>query len=456
MESGRRINRHIITLIAVLFNGAVFGQTITLSPLLGPPTTSVEVSGEGFTPGASIHISFDGTDEVVAIADGSGAFAKVAVAVPASAQPGAHTIGATPSTGYEGARAAFTVNTDWAQYGFSPHRKFYNPYENVLSTSTVAGLKLQWSFQTGGAVNSPPAVVNGVAYFGSQDGNVYAVDASTGSQVWSFATGGGVSASPAVEKGVAYIGSSLFYALDASTGAELWSDPIGNASSPVILNETVYFGTPQPQIVIGGSIYALDANTGQQLWQFTNSPPYYFGCGNVAVAYETVYGGCGYLTTLDATTGAFIWRHNNGTSFGIADGVIYSGQTGNTFYALKAGTGVELWNFDIGCTFGQPMVQPAIGVGVVYASAQCTRIYALDSSTGSLLWSDPGQVTGSPVVANGLVYIGVGNELYALDGSTGHGLWGYVPPDGVGCSPVVVNGTVYVCSGNNLLKFSLK
>jgi len=32
-----------------------------------------------------------------------------------------------------------------------------------------------WSYQTGGNIYSSPAVVNGVAYFGSYDGNVYAV-----------------------------------------------------------------------------------------------------------------------------------------------------------------------------------------------------------------------------------------------------------------------------------------
>ena len=36
---------------------------------------------------------------------------------------------------------------------------------------------------------SSPAVANGVVYIGSGDGNVYALNASTGAKLWSYATG---------------------------------------------------------------------------------------------------------------------------------------------------------------------------------------------------------------------------------------------------------------------------
>ena len=76
---------------------------------------------------------------------------------------------------------------------------------------------------------SSPAVVNGVVYFGSDDGNVYALNASTGAKLWSYATGDGVDSSPAVANGVVYVGSDdgNVYALNASTGAKLWSYATG-------------------------------------------------------------------------------------------------------------------------------------------------------------------------------------------------------------------------------------
>jgi outer membrane protein assembly factor BamB len=100
---------------------------------------------------------------------------------------------------------------------------------------------LLWSYTTGGGVNSSPAVANGVVYVGSGDGNVYALNASTGALVWSYATGGGVYfSSPAVSNGVVYVGSMdhYVYALNASTGTLLWSYATGNgvSSSPAVAN----------------------------------------------------------------------------------------------------------------------------------------------------------------------------------------------------------------------------
>ena len=54
---------------------------------------------------------------------------------------------------------------------------------------------------------SSPAVVDGVVYVGSDDGNVYALNASSGAKLWNYTTGGDVYSSPAVVGGVVYVGS---------------------------------------------------------------------------------------------------------------------------------------------------------------------------------------------------------------------------------------------------------
>ena len=46
-----------------------------------------------------------------------------------------------------------------------------------------------------------------MVYVGSGDGNVYALNASTGAQLWSYPTGTSLS-SPAVANGVVYVGSN--------------------------------------------------------------------------------------------------------------------------------------------------------------------------------------------------------------------------------------------------------
>jgi len=84
--------------------------------------------------------------------------------------------------------------------------------------------QVKWKFHTDGQVISSPAVANGMAFVGSTDGNLYAVDLESGAQKWKLFTGVRVTSSPAVENGVVYFGSysGRFYAVDALSGKLKW------------------------------------------------------------------------------------------------------------------------------------------------------------------------------------------------------------------------------------------
>ena len=92
-------------------------------------------------------------------------------------------------------------------------------------------------------------MTNGVVYVGSEDNNVYALNASTGALLWSYTTGGIVVSMPAVANGVVYITSAdnNLYALNATTGTVVWSYNIGSGnwqfSSPAVANGVVYVGS---------------------------------------------------------------------------------------------------------------------------------------------------------------------------------------------------------------------
>ena len=66
---------------------------------------------------------------------------------------------------------------------------------------------LKWKFKSNGKIFSSPAVINGMAYVGSEDHYLYAIAIKTGKQVWKFKTGGTVDSSPAVYENVIYFGS---------------------------------------------------------------------------------------------------------------------------------------------------------------------------------------------------------------------------------------------------------
>ena len=79
--------------------------------------------------------------------------------------------------------------------------------------------KEKWRFATGDQVESSPAVANGIVYVGSEDKNLYAIDAVTGKEKWRFATGDWVDSSPAVANGIVYVGSNdkNLYAIGANS-----------------------------------------------------------------------------------------------------------------------------------------------------------------------------------------------------------------------------------------------
>jgi len=83
---------------------------------------------------------------------------------------------------------------------------------------------VKWEFATGGRIVSSAVASGGAIYFGSDDGNVYAVDSAKGRQLWQFTTGGPVDSTPAISGGLAYFGSydGKFYAVDAKSGALRW------------------------------------------------------------------------------------------------------------------------------------------------------------------------------------------------------------------------------------------
>src|SRR5215472_5091257 len=236
---------------------------IVLSAATGHPAGTVSVSGAGFRAFEAVDIYFDTADEALATTTGTGTFAGITIAVPPWAVPGSHWITAVGRRSGSAVQTAYTVNTNWAEFHYSGRLTGANPYENVLSPFNVTGIDEDWHFTTGDLVNSSPAVVNGVAYVGSDDDKVYALKAATGAKLWSFTTGSDVVNSPTVANGVVYIGSddSKMYALNAATGAMLWSfKALENPSTAAVAGGVVYFDDGIQ------NVYALNAATGAKLW----------------------------------------------------------------------------------------------------------------------------------------------------------------------------------------------
>ncbi|MDQ1448566.1 MAG: eukaryotic-like serine/threonine-protein kinase, partial [Actinomycetota bacterium] len=273
------------------------------------------------------------------------------------------------------------------------------------------------------AVTSSPAVSNGVVYVGSQDGDLYALDAAgrvhcSGipklcAPLWHAVIGGQVLSSPAVANGVVYIGSTYrdggdgLFAFDAAGKVNcggtptvcrpLWSAPTrGNVNAtPAVANGVVYVGSDD------GNLYAFDARGQQQ-------------CSGTPVVCSPM------------------WRFpllgtNVYTAAAVAYGTVYMASSSGELFALDAAgtrncSGTPkicrpLWSAAV--SPGLPLSSPSVADGVVYISSLDGHVYGFDARgradcTGSPVscapvWSATGGLT--PVISNGNVYVGTLNGL---------------------------------------------
>ena len=360
---------------------------------------------------------------------------------------------------------------------------------NLYAVDAATG-QMRWKFNARGDVNSSPAVVDGVVYFAGLSGDLYAVDAATGKLRWAFATEGErrfsapglftalpsretmpdpwdfYLSSPAVVDGVVYFGSGdgHVYAVDAATGRLRWEYKTGSVvhASPAVANGVVYVGSWDTYF------YALDARNGSLVWRYKtgddNRAHLMTGIqGSAAVADGIVYFGCrdANLYALDTATGALRWRFPTDGSWVISSPAVAEGKvyftTSDTkrFEALDARSGKLLYSLpDKIYSFSSPVIAGGHAYfgtfdGKLHDVDLIRRAYAGEFATegfrdngarylndqGTLrldvVWKGDtlddtivgiraklfsmGSILSSPVVVDGVVYVGsVDGNLYAL------------------------------------------
>lgn len=128
----------------------------------------------------------------------------------------------------------------------------------------------------------------------------------------------------------------------------------------------------------------------------------------------------------------------------------------NTGYAADAsGVGPDPtvdWTFEAG---GQIWSSPVVSEGLVYIGSGDGNLYAIDAATGDEAWryETDRRVEGTAAVARDTVYFGsFDRHVYALDAQTGEERWTHDTGAIVRSSPTIVDGAVYVGAGcHNLI-----
>ncbi len=262
---------------------------------------------------------------------------------------------------------------------------------SLLCFDGASGERL-WNFEVGRphgkGIWSTPCLVNGLAIFGSYDGNLYAVDIETGKEIWRNVEADWIGSSPchARELGLVFVGiehaaprcNGGIAAFDLATGTMRWQLPTQAFvhASPQYdgITRTVICGTND------GLLLALDAPSGYIRWQVKTGSP------------------IKHAAAIDSTTGAVVVGCFDGTirCFDLASGASrFAVQTGNTVYTT-----------------------PLIEDGRVYCGSTDKSFYIIDLQTSETIAALPiaAKVFSSPRRAGDWIWFGATDgRIRALD-----------------------------------------
>ncbi len=365
------------------------------------------------------------------------------------------------ASGYDGDLVAFDANNPtgsilWRFHAggpiFSPpgydpvsSRIYFGSSDKRVYALDGNGIFL-WSFPTGDSIASTPLAVGDVVVLGSEDRNIYGVDANTGQERWRVQTGAAVVSSAASYSGTVVIGSDdgVAYGLDAATGQEKWrlttSDGI---EAPVIEQGGTIFVTSRDS-----KIYALEPTTGNRIWTANVStiPPVsplrtapLITEERVIVSDEN-----GYLTAFDRKDGRYLWKSPKDTYIGtpvmVGDTIVVAGK-GDKIYRIGP-DGKEQGEWAVGVEASNGIVPyfsngPTLGGGAAWLSDSTAIVRRLGpelTNAGplplSLTWVGQFSLApfaGSPLSTTTLEYKDkavtlddVGN-VYLIDPASGQG-----------------------------------
>ncbi|WP_293749528.1 outer membrane protein assembly factor BamB [uncultured Paraglaciecola sp.] len=251
----------------------------------------------------------------------------------------------------QGAVSAFDQAT-----GKKVWSKNFATFDDKGLTSGISNL---WSNGLSAKIAGGLSVAYETVFFGTENGEVVALDTNTGEQKWITTVKGEVLAAPAIEAGIVLIntGSGFIFALNADDGEEVWSSEsdvpplsLRGVSSPAAVNGGAIIGTATGKLVVN------ILETGQTAWEQVisaatgvtelerivdiDSEPLVAGGNVYAISYD------GTLAAVELRTGRVIWKreYKSYRHMSISGSTLFVVDINSNVFALDSRNGVELWS----------------------------------------------------------------------------------------------------------------
>jgi len=249
-----------------------------------------------------------------------------------------------------------TINAFEQETGKKVWSKNYAQHPDEGLTASVTKL---WSNGISAKIAGGLSVAYETVFFGTENGEVIALNAQTGEQLWLVKVKGEVLAAPAVDEGIVLIntGSGVMFALDASTGEEVWSyesdvPPLSlrGVSAPAAANGGAIVGTASGKLAVN------IIGTGQTAWEQVisaptgatelerivdiDSQPLLAGGTIYVIAYD------GSLASVELRSGRVIWKREYRSYRRITTqgNKLFVVDVNSNVYALDRRNGIELWS----------------------------------------------------------------------------------------------------------------
>lgn len=309
----------------------------------------------------------------------------------------------------------------------------------ILALDAANG-KLRWEHEVGAPVNSSPAVAGDLVFVGLRDGRVLALSREAGEKRWEFKTGELVYSSPAVYRGVLYIGSGdgRLYALDATSGKERWSYLTAGrvSSSPAVNQEVTAFVSEDRYL------YLVDTTTGRRRLDFPTS---------IVGGSPTIHENHVFVGDENGVVRAIDWRERElplaRATRRITTQLFIWGMLGS----LPQNKGFVWSTRESGERF---VGTPVVANGNVYIGSVSGTLFALDESKGERAWKYHGEagISTSPSIAGQAVFFGdEDGRIYSVDALTGELRWKFMADAGISSTPVIADGTLYAATKSGTL-----
>ena len=361
--------------------------------------------------------------------------------------------------------------------GFNPKNWFDGDEVNaptlLVSIESEVKLRRSWSVKIGNGQGDnyteiTPAIDNGVIYAASENGNIAAIDISSGDILWRKQIEETVTGGVGAGRGMVMLAteSAEIIVLDQINGDLRWRQAVSSEvlSAPQTNGYVVVAQTVDDKLV------ALDASSGEQRWVYETTLPALTlrGSSKPVITNDAVIAGFsnGTLVAVSARDGVFRWEERVAVPEGeydidrvidvdgdlLLDGgrVLAASYQGNLM-AFELTTGRIVWGMKASSYHGM-----ARGFGNIYYCDDKSQIFAIRDNSEDVIWDNSDllyrQITAPTAIRNYIAvadYEGYVHLLSQIDGRVVGRI--KADKDGVRSNLLEDNGRLYVFGNSGKL-----